>query len=85
VVKFNNELALQQSGGSLYKAEVDNQPVDVEFPGVAQGALESSNVQPIIEMTRMIEVHRKYEGIKSFIDREDERQKTMIREMLKSA
>jgi len=84
VVQFDDELALKQSGGSLFKAETGNPPIDVEFPNVAQGALESSNVQPIIEMTRMIEVHRQYESVKSFIDREDERQKSMIRELSKT-
>ena len=43
--------------------------------------LESSNVQPIIEMTKMISVHRAYENIRRFIDKEDERIKTMVKEL----
>lgn len=83
VVKFESEFKLQQVGSSMFTAGDDNPAEDVEFPRVMQGALESSNVQPIIELTRMIEVNRAYDGIKSLIDKEDERQKTMVREMMK--
>ncbi len=83
VVKFESELSLQQAGSVLFNAGAGNPPQDVEFPKVMQGALESSNVQPILELTRMIEVQRSYDGAKSLIDKEDERQKTMIRELTK--
>ena len=83
VVKFENNLSLQQTGSLLFSANPQNEPEDIEFPQLLQGALESSNVQPIIELTRMMEIQRSYEGIKSFIDKEDERQKTMIREILR--
>jgi len=84
VVKFESELSLKQAGGVLFNASPDNPPQEVDFPNVMQGALESSNVQPIIELTRMIEVQRSYDSARSFIDKEDERQKKMIREMTKS-
>ena len=51
----------------------------VESPDIHQGMLEGSNVQPIIEMSYMIGVHRAYDNIKMFLDREDER----LREMAK--
>lgn len=83
IVKFENEYNMQQVGGSAFIPGPDNPPEDVEVPQVMQGALESSNIQPIIELTRMIEVNRAYDSAKSFIQKEDERQKTMIREMTK--
>ncbi len=83
IVQFENDLALQQTGSILYRADPQNRAEEIEFPKLLQGSLESSNVQPIIELTRMIETHRSYEGVKSFIDKEDERQKTMIREVLR--
>lgn len=85
IVKFENELELQQAGGVLFNAGANNPPEDVEFPNVMQGALESSNVQPIIELTRMIEVQRSYDSARKFIEKEDERQKTMVKEMTKQA
>jgi len=83
IVTFENEGFLQQAGNSLFNAGANNPSLDVEFPNVMQGALESSNVQPILELTKMIEVQRSYDGARSLIDKEDERQKKMIQEMSK--
>ena len=85
IVNFKNELDLKQAGNSAFRPGPDNFPEEIEYPELIQGALETSNVEPIIELTKMIEVHRAYNGAKTFIDKEDERQKTMIREMTKQA
>jgi flagellar basal-body rod protein FlgF len=83
LVGFENRHDMHLVAGGLYSSR--QQAVPVENPNVTQGMLESSNIQPIVEMTRMIEVHRSYESIKSFVEREDERQKQMIREMARVA
>lgn len=44
-----------------------------------QGFLEESNVNPILEIGRMIEVQRAYELGQSFMDKEDERIRSAIR------
>ena len=62
----------------LYSSE--QQATPAEEAKVTQGMLEGSNIQPIIEMTRMIEVQRAYEGTKIFIQKEDERLKNMVKE-----
>jgi len=60
VVSFANEPALQKEGASLYSA--------TETPGtasaftVSQGMIESSNVQPVIEISRMVDVMRAYQA-----------------------
>lgn len=46
---------------------------------IAQGYLEDSNVNPVAEIARMIEVQRAYELGQSFIDKEDERIRGAIR------
>lgn len=53
----------------------------VPFDGghVAQGFLEGSNTSPVVEMTRMIDVQRAYEFAQALQDREDERQRAVIR------
>ena len=43
-----------------------------------QGFLEGSNVNPILEVSRMIEVQRAYELGQSFLDKEDERIRSVI-------
>lgn len=45
----------------------------VEEPRMRQGALEGSNVDPVLEIARMIEVSRAYERVQGLIDDEDER------------
>ena len=56
-------------------------PDDVERPEVIQGMLEGSNVNAIIELARMIEVHRAYDAVKHLMDREDDRLQKVAREI----
>ena len=58
---------------------------DIAAPDIIQGSLEGSNVEPIMEMSRMIELHRSYDSAKSFIEKEDERQKSMIQGLTRDA
>ena len=44
-----------------------------------QGFLEESNVNPILEIGRMIEVQRAYEMGQGFLEREDERVRGFLR------
>ena len=55
--------------------------IPVENPGVVQAMLEGSNIKPIIEMSKLIETQRAYESVRKFIDSEDERIKSMVREL----
>jgi flagellar basal-body rod protein FlgF len=52
---------------------------------VAQGYLESSNVSPVAELSRMIEVQRTYELGQSFLDLEDQRVRDAVRTLGRSA
>ena len=44
-----------------------------------QGTIEHSNVEPIIEMTKMIEVVRAYQAVTKIMDRADELSRRAIR------
>jgi flagellar basal-body rod protein FlgF len=46
---------------------------DLESPSVLQGALEQSNVSPVLEISRMIAVQRAYEAGQTMLEREDQR------------
>lgn len=46
---------------------------------ILQGFVEESNVNPISEIARMIEVQRAYEMGQGFMDKEDERMRSVIR------
>ena len=45
---------------------------------MVQGRIEASNVNPMSELARMVEVQRAYEAGQSFLDREDDRLRTVI-------
>lgn len=81
LVQFENAQELRPGAGGLFSTEAVPEPV--EDPHIEQGMLEGSNVLPIIEMTRMIDVHRTYDSVKSMIEREDDRQRQMIRDLAK--
>ncbi len=76
VVKFEDEQNLKMEQGGLLST--DQTPQDIPRPAIVQGALEGSNIQPVLEMARMIEVSRTYDSVKSFIESEDGRQRKMI-------
>ncbi|MGD0143801.1 MAG: flagellar basal-body rod protein FlgF [Rhizomicrobium sp.] len=60
VVSFANERALQKEGDSLYSTtQTANPATNVK---VVQGMLEASNVQPVIEISNMIEIMRTYQA-----------------------
>lgn len=72
VVTFDNEFALRRTGSGLYVT--DEAPIDMTDAVVRQGFVEASNVQPITEMTRMIDILRSYEGVQNLIDGDNKRQ-----------
>jgi flagellar basal-body rod protein FlgF len=51
---------------------------DIEPRQIVQGALEQSNVSPVIELARLVEVQRAYEAGQALMDREDERVSRVI-------
>lgn len=53
---FANEQSLEQTGAGLFVSEVNPEPA--ENVRVLQGALEGANVQPVQEMTRLIDISR---------------------------
>jgi len=68
-------LALRHQSGTLFDADALE---PVEDGQVLQGMLEDSNVQPVSEIARMIEVQRAYELGQKFLDAEDERVRGVI-------
>lgn len=71
-------VSLSRFGDTAFSLE-DGNFTAVADPKVRQGALESSNVNPILEIARMIEVTRAYEMAQSVILDEDERVRETIR------
>lgn len=69
---------LRREAGALFASDNGYEPV--ANPRIMQGFLESSNVNAMSQLARMIEVQRAYEMGQSFLDAENDR----IREAVKS-
>ena len=65
---FANAGALEKTGDNLYRNASNLTPDTAEKATLRQGFLESSNVKPIIEISRMVEVSRAYESTSKMID-----------------
>lgn len=52
--------------------------VEAEGAAIVQGALEQSNVSPVLEVSRMIEVQRAYEAGQALLERDDQRINKLI-------
>jgi flagellar basal-body rod protein FlgF len=68
---------LQRDAGTQFEAPGGWAPV--EAPQVMQGFLEASNVDPVLEMARMVAVQNAYEMGQSFLDTEDQRLRSINR------
>jgi len=71
VFAFPSLSALEKTGDNLYQNASNQQATAVGTDvKVRQGMLESSNVSPIVQITRMIEVNRAYEQVTQMMSAE---------------
>ncbi len=75
------QTVLAREGDNLFRADEDYQPV--EFPKLRQGFIEESNVNAVIEVSRLIEVQRAYELNQQLMQDENERIKKTVDAMRK--
>ncbi|MHA7871590.1 MAG: flagellar hook-basal body complex protein [Hyphococcus sp.] len=66
-----------REGQNLFRAETGYEPV--AETRVRQKALEGSNVSPVVEMARLIEVQRMYESSRQMTENEHERMRQTVR------
>lgn len=78
VVTFDDEQKLRKAANGLFSAAPDMTPDAVQQPKMVQGMIEESNVQAVLELTRMMDINRTHESVTKFIQREDDRMKDMI-------
>jgi flagellar basal-body rod protein FlgF len=77
IVTFPNEHALRHAGGGLFAADGPPLPAPADTR-VVQGALEGSNVQPVLEMTAMLASARAFEGAQRLLDLEHDLERQAI-------
>ena len=72
IVTFSDLAGLEKEGSNLFRLTEGNQEFAAENFIVKQGVVEMSNVNTVMEMTRMIDLHRAYETQQKLIHTIDE-------------
>jgi flagellar basal-body rod protein FlgF len=80
VVRPTDPMQLQAEGATNFISNAPTTPVT--SPGVVQGAIEGSNVQPVLEVTRMMNDLRQFEFATQFVQAEGDRQQKTIDKLL---
>jgi flagellar basal-body rod protein FlgF len=76
LVRPVDPVTMSREAGTLFVVNGEIEPV--EAPMLLQGFIEESNVNPVIELARMIEVQRAYERGQKLLESEDERIRSVI-------
>jgi flagellar basal-body rod protein FlgF len=85
VYQFANLGALDKAGDNLYQNNSNQQPTAATDAKVRQGMLEGSNVNPIVQITRMIEVSRAYEQTAQMMSSEQDLSRNSIARLGRAA
>jgi flagellar basal-body rod protein FlgF len=80
IVSFADPQKLTKEGASLFVAPADQAPQTLgrDAVRVMQGVVEGSNVRPVLEMSRMIEINRAYSSLAAMVQHNDDLRKTAI-------
>jgi flagellar basal-body rod protein FlgF len=83
LVTFANPQQLRKDGGSTFAAPdgVAPTPLPDSNVNVVQGAIEKSNVRPVVEMTRMIELTRAYSEVATILQQQGDLRKNSIQQL----
>ncbi|NEW86449.1 flagellar basal-body rod protein FlgF [Rhodopseudomonas sp. WA056] len=80
VVSFDRPQTLMKQGGNLFAPTSDQGTPDIKSM-LRQGYVEKSNVNSVLEMTRMIEVTRTYTQISAMLQQQSELRKAAIEKL----
>lgn len=83
VAEFKNYQTLNPTGNGLY--ETTEAATPATETRVIQGKLEGSNVDAIVEMTRMVDILREYQSVQNVVQTEHQRQRSAIERMLRGS
>jgi flagellar basal-body rod protein FlgF len=64
-VRFADPQALVREGSGLYSSNAPSEPAT---GNLVQGMIEGSNVQPVLEITRMMEVLRSFQAAQQMVE-----------------
>ena len=76
VVTADDPSLVRPAGGALYRT--DGGTTALAQPKITQGATETSNVQPMTELTQMMRTQREFQFVSQFVESESQRQQSAI-------
>jgi flagellar basal-body rod protein FlgF len=80
IVRPTDPMKLQAEGATNFVSNTPTTPVTA--PGIVQGAVEGSNVQPVLEVTRMMDDVRQFQFVTQLVQAEGDRQQQTIDKLL---
>jgi flagellar basal-body rod protein FlgF len=81
LVDFDKPQHLQKDGSSTFLANANTQSRPAKDGHFVQGAIEKSNVQGVVEMTRLIEVTRSYTEVAGLLQQQHELRRNAIEKL----
>lgn len=79
IVEFDNVQELEPVGNNVYTSPTDGNPAEKTV--AQQGFLESSNINPVVEMTRMIKILRDFQSTQKVLETEHDRLRSAIQKL----
>lgn len=80
LVRFADARTLQNVGANLFSSTAAAQPAGTTSR-LEPGSIERSNVKPVLEMSRLIDVNRTYTAVSGMVQRLDEMKRTAIQRL----
>ena len=80
IVQPIDPMRLRAEGATNFASDSPTTPVTA--PNVVQGAIEGSNVQPVLEVTRMMDNERQFQLVTQLVQAEGDRQQQTIDKLL---
>jgi flagellar basal-body rod protein FlgF len=80
LVRFADPQSLRNEGANLFSSTAQAQPAG-PAARVEPGAIERSNVKPVVEMSRLMEVSRSYTSVAGMLSRMEELRRTAIQRL----
>jgi flagellar basal-body rod protein FlgF len=80
IVQPSDPMKLRAEGATRFVSDAPTTPTTA--PTIVQGAIEGSNVQPVMEVTRMMDNERQFQLVTQLVQAEGDRQKETIDKLL---
>lgn len=84
LVRFADPRTLKNEGSNVFSSSAPAEPAG-RTSRLEPGAIERSNVQPVREMTRLIEVNRAYAGVAAMVGRMDDMRRSALSRLADTA